>query len=76
MKKKKGFNYQLGETTHNAFQSISLGSSITLPETYDLRDYQTPVKNQHSCGSCWAFSSTALYESLIYIFANKTKDLS
>jgi C1A family cysteine protease len=37
-----------------------------LPVSYDLRDSDliSPVKNQLTCGSCWAFSSTANIESL------------
>ena len=38
-----------------------------LPITYDLRDYGwvTPVKDQSSSGSCWAFASTAALESFL-----------
>ena len=44
------------------------------PTAFDWRSYGvvTPIKNQGSCGSCWAFSSTAEYESKIAILTNGT----
>ena len=46
--------------------------NITLkdvPTSYDWRDQGaiTPVKNQESCGSCWAFASTETLESHHFI---------
>jgi C1A family cysteine protease len=36
----------------------------------------TPVKFQSTCGSCWAFASMAVYESVYLISTGKTLDLS
>lgn len=39
--------------------------SQTLPQSYDLRTtgLMTPVKDQGSCGACWAFATAASIES-------------
>lgn len=44
-----------------------------LPSSYDLRsynggDYTTPVKDQKSCGSCWAFATNAVVESAMELY--------
>jgi len=49
-------------------------SNTTLPTSWDWRNKNivTSVKSQGSCGSCWAFASTATIESQ---WALKTKQL-
>ncbi|KAJ8710388.1 hypothetical protein PYW07_009754 [Mythimna separata] len=50
-----------------------------LPENFDLRieGDDTPVKNQGSCGSCWAFCTTAAVEgALARVNGERLLDLS
>jgi hypothetical protein len=48
-----------------------------LPATFDWRDKVTlsPIENQGSCGSCWAFSTAATFQDVKRIFG-ETEDLS
>jgi len=34
---------------------------------FNGKDWTTPIRNQGNCGSCWAFGSLAIYESIIKI---------
>lgn len=51
------------ENEVNMFSDMALSSA--LPDSYDSRDYGyvTPVRNQGSWGTCWAFSTIASMES-------------
>lgn len=50
----------------------------TLPSSVNWRDLGgiTPVKNQASCGSCWAFAATAEMEAYVKIYYGVEVDLS
>lgn len=51
-----------------------------LPAKFDYRDMVpgglTPIKNQGSCGSCWAFASAGVFENVLRIRDGVEKDLS
>ena len=50
------------------FEPTIVKISNAAPAAYDWRDYGrvSPVKDQGSCGSCWAFSTIANLEGLYY----------
>ncbi len=54
----------------------TLDAGATLPTGYDWRqvhggNFVTTVKDQASCGSCWAFSGTAVLESAVAVYRNQ-----
>lgn len=49
-----------------------------LPDKFDWRNvnginYVSPIRNQGSCGSCYAFGSMALHEARLRIKSNNTQ---
>lgn len=59
----------LGETPDpNKFKSVKMVREI--PSYWDWREVVgglQPIRNQGSCGSCWAFAATAVLESVLAI---------
>jgi hypothetical protein len=51
---------------------------LEFPDVFDWRTMGgvSPVTNQGSCGSCWAFAVTAGVESMVMIYDHWTPDLS
>ena len=47
-----------------------------LPGKFNWQNQITPIRNQGSCGSCWAFGSVAVVEGAVRIFDNKSVNLS
>jgi C1A family cysteine protease len=70
-------------TTTDSTDSGLLGSDLTanllaLPKKWDWRKegIVSPVKNQGSCGGCWAFSATGALEGLYAIKNNNLVEFS
>ena len=75
----RGYNpppgYQAELDRHLKIYPIDKGG---LPASLNWRDIGgiTSVKNQGSCGSCWAFAATAEMEAFIKIYYGKDTDIS
>ena len=52
--------------------------STSIPASFDFRTVGkvTPIKDQGSCGSCWAFSTTSAIESQYLLRFNQSLDLA
>jgi len=53
-----------------------LTASGNLPSAWDWRPRLTPIRDQGTCGSCWAFGTVGVMESAISIFSGVSTDLS
>ena len=72
-KKRLGAIFPFPATEVKAFAPSS--STLSLPVKLDWRNYNnnnyvTPIKEQGTCGACWAFAATAALESKILITQN------
>lgn len=59
-------------------QLANINEIIHPPDSFDWRDENvlTPIKNQKSCGSCWAFAAIAVLEFHHFIKTSKLLELS
>ena len=63
---------QSGENSFIVFNTTNLPSSVDWRKTGAV----TKVKDQGSCGSCYAFSAVGAIEGAYYMRTNKSVDLS
>ena len=61
------------EVDLEAINNDEANESNSMPDNWDWREQNmvTPVKNQGSCGSCWAFSTIEVVESAYMIAGNQ-----
>ncbi|HKI89252.1 MAG TPA: C1 family peptidase, partial [Draconibacterium sp.] len=80
-----GFEYYCGgviSTSETGTSGSLLKSASASPyvDEWDWRDRQgknwiTPIRNQGTCGSCWAFASTGATEAMVNLYFNQQLNL-
>lgn len=73
---KKSQNFKNPKTSRPT--KMALHEASLLPKSFDWRDingtnYVSPIRNQGSCGSCYAFASMALAEARVRVQTNNKK---
>lgn len=71
-----GLRMPLGWQKKVKFHKWDKRSDVTLPTELDYSDIASAIKNQLSCGSCWAFASTEVMEYIIFLKTGKHVVLS